>query len=111
HPAASRFPLTGSGVFIGLDLGTSGLKGVVVDSNGELVASAQASYATHRPSPGRAEQSPADWVAAADAVIRQLGGTSPVKDWIAIGLSGMIPTLVTLDEARKPVGPAITWED
>jgi xylulokinase len=103
--------LTGRGFFIGLDLGTSGLKGVVVDSTGELVASAQASYATHRPSPGRAEQSPGDWVVAANAVIRQLGSTSPTKDWLVIGFAGMIPTLVTLDDARKPVGPAITWED
>jgi sugar (pentulose or hexulose) kinase len=103
--------LTAGGLFAGLDLGTSSLKGVVVDSAGRLMASAQASYPTHRPSPDRAEQSPADWIAAAQQVMESMSQKSSVADWVALGLSGMIPTLVTLDDARNPVGPAITWED
>jgi xylulokinase len=103
--------LTAGELFAGLDLGTSSLKGVVVDSAGRLVASAQASYPTHRPSPARAEQSPADWIAAAGRVIESMRQESSVADWVALGTSGMIPTLVTLDDARNPIGPAITWED
>jgi xylulokinase len=103
--------LTAGGLFAGLDLGTSSLKGVVVDSAGGVVASAQASYQTHRPSPSRAEQFPADWIAAANQVLAQLSQRSAAAEWAAIGLSGMIPTLVTLDDARKAIGPAITWED
>jgi sugar (pentulose or hexulose) kinase len=44
-------------------------------------------------------------------VLAQLRQKTPTRDWVAIGLSGMIPTLVTVDRARNPVGPAITWED
>lgn len=98
-------------LFAGLDLGTSSLKGAVVDASGTLVASAQTSYPTNRPLPGRAEQAPADWSAAAGAVLEQLTDEVPAERWHAIGLSGMIPTLVTLDGSQHPVGPAIIWED
>jgi xylulokinase len=98
-------------LFAGLDLGTSSLKGVLVDAGGTIVASAQFPYATNRPLPGRAEQSPADWIAAAQVVLGQLSQKAPATRWQAVGLSGMIPTLVTLDDERHPIGPAITWED
>ena len=66
---------------------------------------------THRPVPGAAEQSPADWCAAAADVIAALARLVPVRHWGGIGLSGMLPTLVTLDAAGRPTGPALTWED
>ncbi len=98
-------------LFAGLDLGTSSLKGVVVDASGELAASAQVAYPMRRPLPGRAEQSPADWLGAAHAVLKQLSERTSAVGWEAIGLSGMLPTLVTLDASGDPVGPAVTWED
>jgi xylulokinase len=98
-------------VYIGLDLGTSSLKGVALDGFGALVASAREGYATARPAAGRAEQDPGDWIAAANAALSRLGAAVPPGSWRGIGLSGMIPTLVTLDEAGEPTGPAITWED
>jgi sugar (pentulose or hexulose) kinase len=103
--------LTRRELFAGLDLGTSSLKGAVVDAYGTVVASAQASYPTNRPSPGRAEQAPTDWIVATGRVLRQLSREAPAERWHAIGLSGMIPTLVTLNGSRRPIGPAITWED
>ena len=51
--------------YIGLDLGTSSLKGVALDGFGALVASERESYDTARPAAGRAEQDPGDWIAAA----------------------------------------------
>jgi xylulokinase len=99
------------GVFIGLDLGTSGLKGIALDGEGAVLAVENERYETARPETGRAEQDPASWEAAASAVLARLAAGVPPGQWRGIGLSGMIPTLVTLDEAGEPTGPALTWED
>ncbi len=106
-PAATR-----SGeVFIGLDLGTSGLKGVAMSNDGTLVATASAGYETSRALPGRAEQDPAGWFSAVAEVVASLAGTVPADRWAGIGLSAMLPTLVLANSDGVLVGPAITWED
>lgn len=99
------------GCFIGLDLGTSSLKGVAVTAGGEVAARGHAPYPTHHPEPGAAEQDPRDWLAALSAVVGQIKDDVPIERWLAIGLTGMIPTLVTADASGEPTGPAITWED
>ena len=98
-------------LWIGLDLGTSGLKGVALDARGHAVAEAREGYATVRPEAGRAEQDPDDWVTAALAALSTLVAATPAARWGGIGLSGMIPTLVTIDESGQAIGPAFTWED
>lgn len=96
---------------IGLDLGTSGLKAVAVDAGGVVVGRARASYPTARPEPDAAEQDPADWLRAADTALAELAERVEPARWAAIGLSAMLPTLVSLDASGAPIGPAITWED
>jgi xylulokinase len=103
--------VTDTSSYVGIDLGTSGLKGVAVDGNGSVVARAQASYKTSRPAPGASEQEPADWLAATREVLRQLKAVVAPARWLGIGLSGMIPTLVTLDKSGIPTRPSLTWED
>jgi xylulokinase len=103
--------MTGPDIYIGLDLGTSGLKGVALDASGAVVARASAAYPTHRPAPGACEQAPQDWIAAAEAVAGQLSAVVPARRWRGIGLSAMIPTLVTATAGGEPTGPAITWQD
>jgi xylulokinase len=98
-------------LWIGLDLGTSSLKAVALDAHGHAVAEARGEYATVRPHAGRAEQQPDDWVAAARETLAVLAAATSSALWSGIGLSGMIPTLVTLDENGRPAGPALTWED
>ena len=98
-------------LYIGLDLGTSGLKAVALDENGVVVARAQAPYATQRPVPLAAEQDAADWVAAAESAVHDLVAQSDPGEWAGIGLSGMLPTLVTLSASNLANGPAVTWED
>jgi xylulokinase len=66
---AGRDPL-----YLGLDLGTSGLKAVAVDDTGRVVASARAGYPTARTASGAAEQDPADWIRAAEHALGQLAG-------------------------------------
>ena len=80
---------------VGLDLGTSRLKGVVADHAGAVVAAAGESYPTARPAPGAAEQDPAAWERAVRAVLERLAGATPASSWTGIGLSGMIPTLAS----------------
>jgi xylulokinase len=99
------------GVLIGLDLGTSGLKGIALDASGALIGRASASYPTARPAPLAAEQDPGHWLDAIERVAAALAAHADPGRWAAIGLSAMLPTLVTADAAGRAIGPAITWED
>jgi sugar (pentulose or hexulose) kinase len=100
-----------SGAYIGVDLGTSSVKAVALDASGRAVAQTREPYRTERPAPGRAEQDPSSWTAAARTALGAIAaGVSP-EVWQGIGLSGMIPTLVTLDDDGLPTGPALTWQD
>jgi sugar (pentulose or hexulose) kinase len=98
-------------VYIGLDLGTSGLKAVALAASGTILARASAAYPTHQPAAGAYEQDPRDWLRAVQQVVVRLGQVIPARRWRAIGLSGMLPTLVTLGPDGQPNGPAITWQD
>ncbi len=102
----------GDAVFVGLDLGTSGLKAVALDVHGTPVARAGSGYPTSTPQPGAYEQDPGHWCAAAATAVAelsaQLGERLVVR---ALGLSGMLPTLVAVDAELHPVAPAITWQD
>ena len=115
-------------VYAGLDLGTSGCKGVLVTAGGRVVARAAARYPTHRPEPGAAEQHPGDWLKAFTSVTLGLAQAVAAEHWRAVGLSAMLPTLVLTDGvgaaatpggtgapssggSLEPLGPAITWED
>jgi xylulokinase len=110
-------------VYAGLDLGTSGCKGVLVSADGRVVARAAARYPTHRPEPGAAEQDPGDWLKALTSVTLGLAQAVAAERWQAIGLSAMLPTLVLTDGVGavatpggtdaplEPLCPAITWED
>jgi sugar (pentulose or hexulose) kinase len=98
-------------LYLGLDLGTSGLKAVALGTSGEVVARASATYRTSRPGPGAAEQDPGDWTAAIESVAADMAAIAPPWRWQAIGLSAMLPTLVTAGADGTPTGPAITWED
>ncbi len=98
-------------VVLGVDLGTSGIKVVAVDDEGRTVARARAGYPTARPEPDAAEQDPADWYAALDRALEALRAEVDPARWAGMGLSAMLPTLVSLDADDEPIGPALTWED
>ena len=98
-------------VWVGLDLGTSGLKAVALGPRGDVVASARTDYSTARPEVGASEQSTDDWWAAVSTAVSALAAAVDPSHWAAIGLSAMIPTLVLADDGGTAYGPAITWED
>jgi xylulokinase len=89
---------------VGLDVGTSGVKGIAIDEDGAVLAVAEEPYPLSTPHPGWAEQDPEDWWRAAQAVLARLPA-GPV------GLSGQMHGLVVLDEDDRVLRPAILWND
>ncbi len=94
---------------VGLDVGTSGVKGLAIDSHGAVVARAEATYPLSTPRPGWAEQDPEDWWRATEAVLAQLQADAGTP--AGIGLSGQMHGLVALDSRDRSLRPAILWND
>ena len=95
---------------IGIDIGTSGTKSALFDTEGNTVASATAEYPLSQPQNGWAEQNPMDWW---DAVCKTLREILPMaKGEIAgLGLSGQMHSLVLLDKENRVIRPSILWCD
>ncbi len=96
---------TESGVLVGLDVGTSGVKALAISPDGHVVARAEEEYELSLPRPGWAEQDPEDWWRATE---RALAALPPAA---AIGLSGQMHGLVALDANDRVLRPAILWND
>ena len=98
---------------VGIDVGTTGTKTILVTDSGELLASATVEYSLSTPRPKWSEQDPEDWVRASLDTVREVLRLSRVDpaDIKAIGLSGQMHGLVLLDAAYKPLRPAILWND
>ncbi|MFQ3565858.1 MAG: xylulokinase [Aggregatilineales bacterium] len=97
---------------IGLDVGTSSLKGLLVDERGTVSATAEQTYPLHIPRPGWSEQDPQDWWTAAQIVSRRLVAALPPGGRIAgVGLSGQMHGSVFMDAAEQVLYPAILWND
>ncbi len=97
-------------MYIGLDLGTSGLKGILIDEDQVIRAEASAPLSVSRPQSGWSEQAPADWLAAAEAVFDALSraGLGAVR---GIGLSGQMHGATLLDASDQVLRPCILWND
>jgi xylulokinase len=98
-------------MYIGLDLGTSGLKAVLIDADQTILAEASAPLHVSRPQPAWSEQDPATWLDAADAVMRALGAQVSLAGVKAIGLSGQMHGATLLDDADQVLRPCILWND
>lgn len=99
--------------FLGIDVGTSGTKAVLINETGEVLATAVGNHEPSTPRIGYSEQDPTDWwTSTIDAIVRVTtkAGISPA-DIDAIGPTGQMHGLVTLDDALKPIRPAILWND
>lgn len=99
--------------YLGIDLGTSAIKALLVDANQTVVAEAEAPLSTSRPHPLWSEQNPEDWWAATEGVVGSLRRAAPAvfADIVAIGLSGQMHGAVLMDEADRLLRPAIIWND
>jgi len=94
----------------GLDLGSSGVKGVLVDPDRGIVASAQCGVDLYSESPGWAEADPAQWWAAVGQVVRELRAAAPGAI-AAVAVSGMVPAVVVVDRDGHPLRRAMLQND
>ena len=98
--------------FLGIDIGTSGSRAVVIDERGKVVASATAIHEDFAsPEIGWAEQNPDDWWRACREVIGKVLQIVKAEEISAIGFSGQMHGSVFLDEADKAIRPALLWCD
>lgn len=100
-------------MYLGLDLGTSGVKAILIDDTQSTLAESSASLTVERPQPLWSEQDPLSWINACEKVIADIRTRMP-KEFTAlrgIGVSGQMHGATLLDGAGKPLRPAILWND
>jgi xylulokinase len=100
-------------MYLGLDLGTSGVKALLIDAAQKVVGAGHASLEVSRPQHGWSEQDPAHWISACEEAIAELKAAHPqelaaVK---GIGLSGQMHGATLLDRDDKVLRPCILWND
>ena len=100
-------------MYLGLDFGTSSVKGVLIDAKQKIVATASASLKVSRPHPGWSEQDPEEWWKACNKVVKALKQMKPkaVAAVEGIGLSGQQHGATLLGKDGKALRPCILWND
>ena len=98
-------------MFIGLDLGTSGVRALLLRADGTVADSADAATPVAHPHPGWSEQDPADWIAATRTVLSELAARQSLAGVQGIGLSGQMHGATLLDETGKVLRPCLLWND
>ena len=100
-------------MYLGLDLGTSGVKAMLIDGNQKIIGSANGGLDVSRPHPGWSEQDPAHWIRATEEAVAGLRAAHP-KELAAVrgvGLSGQMHGATLLDADDKVLRPCILWND
>jgi xylulokinase len=100
-------------MYLGLDLGTSGVKALLIDGDQRIFATADGELAVTRPHPGWSEQDPADWIRATEAALDALKASHGKMFAVVhgIGLSGQMHGATLLDRADQVLRPCILWND
>ena len=99
--------------YLGIDIGTSGTKTILIDASGKILGEASQEYPLHHPKPLWSEQDPEDWWQATVKTVRAAVKRAKVKpaEVKAIGLSGQMHGSVFLDKNNKVVRRALLWND
>ena len=97
--------------YIGIDLGTSAVKLLLVDEKGGILRSVSREYPLSFPQPGWSEQEPAHWWAACVDGLKELTSGIDTSSIAGIGAGGQMHGLVVLDENDSVIRPAILWND
>lgn len=102
-----------SHLVIGIDIGTTHTKGVVIDTGGTIVAEASREATLISYHPTWAEEDPEQWWENTTAIIREFLATPEIQadDIVAVGVSGMVPAMVLLDDAGMPIRLSIQQND
>jgi xylulokinase len=100
-----------SAYLLGIDLGTSSVKALLVNETGKVMGSGSAAYSIHHPQMGMAEQDPGDWQAAVRIAVCQAVEAGEAVDIQAIGLSSQMHGTIMLDSQERLLCPAVIWPD
>lgn len=97
--------------FIGIDLGTSAVKLLLMDENGDIKKIVSREYPIYYPKTGWSEQNPEDWYLYTKSGLKELISDIDKKEIAGIGIGGQMHGLVVLDRDDKVIRPAILWND
>lgn len=97
--------------FLGIDLGTSGLRALLTDDGGAPLASAERHYEVSHPQSGWSEQDPADWIAALNGAVEELRAHPGWAGLRGIGVAGHMHGATLLDAQDQVIRPCILWND
>ncbi|POP45266.1 xylulokinase [Superficieibacter electus] len=98
-------------MYIGIDLGTSGVKAILLDEQGNVVASQTEKLTVSRPHPLWSEQEPEHWWLATDRAIKTLAEQHSLHAVKALGIAGQMHGATLLDKQQRVLRPAILWND
>jgi xylulokinase len=100
-------------MLLGVDIGTTAVKAVLISLDGRMLATANQEYSTHHVAPGWVEQDPEDWWQAVVCVIRKVVSVVPAaRECVAgIAVSSQAPTLLPVDARGRPLRNALIWMD
>ncbi|MGV8832256.1 MAG: xylulokinase [Devosia sp.] len=96
---------------IGIDVGTTATKAVLIDDRGERLAGFEHAHATSHPQAGHAEQDPNDWMDGVWGALAAFGKDHDLSGLEAIGICSQVNTHVFVDASGAPLLPAIVWQD
>ena len=96
---------------IGIDVGTTATKAVLIDFAGNRLADYAHPHPTSRPSQDAAEQDPADWMAGVLGALEKFAGDHDLSGLAGIGICSQVNTHVFVDDAGQPLLPAFVWQD
>jgi xylulokinase len=98
-------------MYIGIDLGTSGVKAILLSEQGEVLATQTEKLQVSRPHPLWSEQDPEQWWQATDRAMKALGEQHSLRDVKALGIAGQMHGATLLDSEHRVLRPAILWND
>ena len=100
-------------MYLGIDLGTSGVKTLLIDDSQRIIATANAPLTVSRPQSGWSEQSPNDWIEASRQTFEALKAShgQQFRQVTGIGLSGQMHGATLIDSDDQPVRPCLLWND
>ncbi|MET3896568.1 xylulokinase [Devosia sp. UYZn731] len=96
---------------IGIDVGTTATKAVLIDERGERLAGFALPHPTQRPQAGHAEQNPDDWMRGVLGALQTFSASHDLSSLQAIGICSQVNTHVFVDAGGAPLLPAIIWQD
>ncbi|MFH7827201.1 xylulokinase [Kluyvera chengduensis] len=98
-------------MYIGIDLGTSGVKAILLDEQGSVLASHTEKLTVSRPHPLWSEQDPEQWWQATDRAIKGLSQLHSLQGVKSLGIAGQMHGATLLDKHQRVLRPAILWND